>query len=236
MFKKIEPLQHSKHKDLRLSKNVSMAFANDVSSVRLSFSEVRQASRYYPIVFFENLPCLPHALLSLQAGTNMFVDDNGNWKTPYVPAHFRLYPFTLARIQEQEGQFSLCIDPDAEHFKSGMGEPLFTADGELSDFVRNILKSLERYQKEINMTKNLLKTLDEQDMITERAFTCRVQEKEKRIDGFMGVDMEKLLAMDDSSIAGYVKSGLMGMVYEHSHSLYNFSYFFSPAPKTEKLN
>ena len=143
MFEKIEPLEHSKHQDLRFSKISSFAFAGTISAVKLSFSEMRHASRYYPIVFFKNAPCMPQALLSLENGKNTFVDEAGNWKVPYIPAYFRLYPFMLGKIQEQEDKFALCIDPEAEHFQSGMGEPLFTADGEPAEFMKNILKSQE---------------------------------------------------------------------------------------------
>ncbi len=232
MFRKIEGLSHSKHKDLRLSKVTSFAFANNISSIKLSFSELRQASLYYPIVFLKGAPCLPQALLSLEPDKNNFIDEKGNWKVPYIPAHFRLYPFMLAKIQDQEEKLALCIDPDADHFKSGMGEPLFTADGVLTEFVQNILKSLEVYQKEIQITQTLFEALNEQELIVDRAFKYRVNQAEKIINGFKGVDMDKLIAMDDKSIAGYVKNGTMGMVYEHNHSLSNFSKFIAPAPKS----
>ncbi len=231
MFEKIEPLEHSKHHDLRLAKISSFAFANTISAVKLSFSELRQASRYYPIVFFKDAPCIPQALLSLEPGKNAFMDEAGNWKVPYIPAHFRLYPFILGKIQEQEDKFALCLDPDAEHFKSGMGEPLFTADGKPTEFIQNILKSLETYQKEIKATQVLFQSLDEKGLIVDRAFKYRVNQEEKSINGFKGVDMEKLIALDDKSIADMVKNGTMGLIHEHTNSLANFSNFLA-SPST----
>jgi hypothetical protein len=230
MFEKIEPLEHSKHQDLRLAKINSFDFANNITAVKLSFSELRHASRYYPIVFLNNASSLPQALLSIKEGKNAFVDESGNWKVPYIPVSFRLYPFTLAKIQEQEDKFALCIDPEAEHFKSGMGEPLFTADGAPTEFVQNILNSLEVYQKELETTERLFKALDEKELIVDRAFKYTVNQEEKSIDGFKGVDMEKLLTLDDKSIADMVKNGTMGLIYEQTHSLANFSNFLAPAP------
>jgi len=223
MNKKIEPLSHSQHKNLRLSKVTSFAFAKNISSVKLSLSELRHASRYYPIIFLNAAPSLPQALLSLEPGKNNFIDEKGSWKVPYIPAYFRLYPFMLATIQDQEDKLALCIDPEAEHFKSEMGDPLFTADGELTEFVQKVLKSLEMYQKEIVLTQTLFKALDKQGLIVERAFKYRVNQTEKSIKGSKGVDMEKLYAMDDKTLAGYVKNGTMKMVYELDHSLSNFS-------------
>ena len=229
MFKQIEALAHSKHKDLRFSRAASFAFADTLSSVKLSFSELRPASLYYPIVFFKGGSCLPQAVLSLTPGKNDLIDGKGNWKAPYIPAFFRFYPFILATLPDQGDKLALCIDPEADHFKSGMGDPLFTADGKATEFVRNILKSLEGYQKEIQTTENLFKGLDEQGLIVDREFKYRVGQTEKTVNGFKGVDTEKLLAMDDKQIAAFVKNGAMGMVYEHTHSLANFSKFTSPA-------
>jgi hypothetical protein len=112
-----------------------------------------------------------------------------------------------------------------------MGDPLFTADGELTEAVQKILKSLEMYQKEITQTQALFKTLDKQGLIVDRAFKYRVNQEEKSIKGFKGVDMEKLYTLDDKSLAGYVKNGTMQMVYELNHSLSNFSKFIAPAQK-----
>ncbi|HAR34434.1 MAG TPA: hypothetical protein DCR95_10235 [Desulfobacter sp.] len=49
MNKHIEALTHSQHKDLRLSKITSFSFAANISSVKLSLSELRKASLYYPM-------------------------------------------------------------------------------------------------------------------------------------------------------------------------------------------
>ncbi len=227
MFKNIEPLEYSKHKDLRLSKVTSFAFAENISVVKLSFSELRRASRYFPIVFFKDA-CIPQALLSLENGKNTFIDGAGNWKAPYIPAYIRMYPFVLGKLADQEDKFTLCLDPEAAHFKSGMGEPLFTADGKPAELVQNILKSLETYQKELNATQTLFKGLDEKELIVDRTFKYRVGQKEKSIDGFKAIDMKKVLDLDDKSLADMVKNGTMGLVHEHTQSLSNFSGLLVP--------
>jgi len=231
MFKKIEPLEHAKHQDLRLAKVSDFNFTKNISAVKLSFSELRHASRYYPIVFLNEAPGLPQALLSLESGKNACIDEAGNWKVPYIPVYFRLYPFALAKIQEQEDKFALCLDPEAAHFKPGMGDPLFTADGEPTEFIReNILNSLKIYQNELETTQALFKVLDEKELIVDRAFKYTLNQEEKTINGFKGVDMEKLVALDDKSLADMVKTGTMGLVHEHVNSLANFTSFLAQAP------
>lgn len=231
MFKKIEPLDHSTHQNLRLAQINGFKFAAPFSTVKLSFSELRHASRHYPIIFLKEAPGVPQALLSLENGKNAFVDEDGNWKASYVPAYFRLYPFTLAKIQEQDGRFALCLDPEANHFKSGMGDPLFTADGNPTEFIQNtVLKSLKAYQQELETTQTLFKALEEKELIVDKSFKYTQNQEEKSIGGFKGVDMEKLVTLDDKTLADLVKNGTLALVYEHIHSLANFSAFLNPSP------
>ena len=224
MFKKIEPLEKSKHQNIRLSKTQGFGFAKNISAVQLTFSELRYASRFYPIIFLANGGCIPHALLSLEAGKNLYVDDNGKWKVSYIPAYFRQYPFTLAKIKEEESKYALCLNPDAEHFKSGQGEPLFTADGKSNDFVQKILSSLKLYQQELVTTEKLFKELDEKGLIVDKKISFKINQETKSINGFKGIDMEKLMALDDKSIAQIVRTGVMRFVYEHLQSLSNITF------------
>ncbi len=229
MFKKIEPLEYSKHQDLRLSKQTSFEFARNLSSIKLSLSELRQASRFYPIVFMDQAPGIPQALLAIEPGKNLFVDGKGNWKAGYVPAFLRFYPFTLAKISDKEEQFVLCLDPEADHFKSGMGDPLFNLEGKPVELIQTVVKSLAQYQKELAAVQALFKQLDEKDIIVPKTFKVMAREQEKVINGFKGVDMKKILDLDDGALAGMVKNGTMGMVHEHVHSLSCFSKLVSLA-------
>lgn len=224
MFKKIEPLEKSKHQELRLSKAKGFGFAKNISAVQLAFSELRYASRFYPIIFPADGGCIPQALLSLEAGKNLYVDDNGKWKVPYIPAYFRQYPFRLAKVEKQEDKYVLCLDPDAEHFSSAQGEPLFTADGEPNEFVEKIIDSLKLYQQELVTTEKLFKELDEKGLIVEKKINFKINQEQKSIGGFKGIDMEKLISLDDKSIARIVKNGAMGLSYEHLQSLSNIAF------------
>ncbi len=231
MFTRPEPLDKSKHQDLRLSKVNNFNFAKQISSVHLSFSEMQQAAQYYPIIFASDGTCIPTALLSLEKGKNNYIDDQGIWKVPYLPFYFRMYPFALVKIdnkeeiekdtkeETKEDKFVLCLDPDAEHFATGQGEPLFTADGEPNEFIQGILKALKVYQEELAKTKILFTLLAGDNLIVDRKIEFQVNGQPKSIDGFKGVDMEKLLAMDDKIIAALVKNGTMPLIYSHLQSL-----------------
>lgn len=228
MFDKIEVLKSTEHQSLRFAKTDSYLFSKKLTSVKISLSELHLASRYYPIVFFENAPCLPQALLSLEKNKNCFVAADGRWMVSYVPFYLRFYPFTLLRNQADSKKFSLCMDPEAEHFKSNMGEPLFTADGSLSEFLKNsILRPLEAYHRELTVTENIFSALDQLGLIVNQAFKFRQGSRERSIDGFRGVDMTKLQELDDKRLANMVKNNTLPRVYDHINSLENFNLLLS---------
>ncbi len=226
MFTKLEPLEKTNHQELRLSKIQNFGFAGQTMAVQLSFSEIQQASQYYPIVFPADGSCIPTAIMAVTQNQNAYVDSQGKWKVPYVPFSIRMYPFALARIEGQEDQFALCIDRDAPHFASGQGDPLFTANGEPNEFVQGILNALNAFQQELAATSALFTGLAEKELIVDRKIGFSINGQPKKIDGFRGVDMEKLITMDDKTIAGLVKKGTLPLIYSHLQSLSKFSFLY----------
>ena len=214
MFKKTQALNCSRHRDLRFSLTASFAFTKNKASVALSFSELRAASQHYPIVFLKDGSGIPQALLSLEPEKNVFVDENGQWKVPYIPAFFKLYPFTMAKIETEPEKVVLCLDPEAEHFSAGMGEPLCSADGSPSQFLQDkVIGPLKQYHQELNVTRALFKPLMDKEVIVDRTIALSVNGEEKKVGGFMGVDMEKLNALEDRELAAIARSGVLGAVH-----------------------
>lgn len=226
MFTKLEPLEKSNHQELRLSKTQNFGFAGQTQVVQLSFSEIQLASQYYPIVFPADGSCIPTAIMAATQNQNAYVDLQGKWKVPYVPFSIRMYPFALARIEGQEDKFALCIDRDAPHFASSQGDPLFTADGEPNEFVQGILNSLKAFQQELATTSALFKGLAEKELIVDRKIGFSINGESKNIDGFRGVDMEKLMTMDDTTLANLVKNGVLPLIYSHLQSFSKFSFLY----------
>ncbi len=228
MFKKMEVLENSKHQDLRFSKAADFSFAKKISSVQLTMSEMGRASMFYPIVFPVEGECLPLAILSFGKEMNNYVDEIGQWKAPYIPSWFRFYPFALAKVSEDQEtnqtQFALCIDAEAEHFQSEFGDPLFTANGEAGDFVKNIVAALERNQKDMVMTQGLFKEIDETGIIVEKELSFDVEDGDARtIKGFRVIDMAKLQELDDATLVKWAKNGTLAFVYDHVRSVSNLN-------------
>jgi len=222
MFKKIEALSNDMHQNLRFTRINSFDFATTVLNAPLSASEFFPAARYYPIVF-PGKGTSPIALFALNQKTNLYVNSDGAWKVPYVPAHIRRYPFILANTGKDEAKknFVVCIDAEAPHFAAGQGDPLFTADGAPADVTQNAINFLKKFHAELNATQTVCQELEEQNVLVERNITIEKNGQKSAIGGFRCVDMEKLNKLEDAVLAKWVRNGLIGLINTHLQSLTN---------------
>jgi len=220
MFENVEPLSSTKHANLKIIPLNDYSFAKNISRVPLSHAELVQASRHFPIVFPTGENLLPQALLSLNQSKNSFVDENGNWTVPYVPAHIRRYPFILAQSDDQ-GNYAVCIDTDAPHLSYEQGNPLYTDNGEHTDLMNNAVEFLKTYHQEMQTTERLFSALQERDLMQDKQFTIGSGDNQFTVRGFKTVDTEKLGELDDVTLGDWVKRGIMGLIYAHLHSLDN---------------
>ncbi|NQV84051.1 MAG: SapC family protein [Rhodospirillales bacterium] len=225
MFENLELLDSENQRDLRFSPASDFCFAAALASAPLSASEVIDASRAFPVVFAAEGPLLPMALLSLKEGENAFVDADGTWLAPYVPAHIRRYPFILGNTDTPDN-FSVMFVPDAPHFNTDgdVSERLFTEDGEKGTTLTKAIEFLSSFQAEVVATEKLLEPLAETEVLTMQRIELSDSEgKSVSFDGVRAIDKEKLLELDDATLGGWVRSGLMVIIDAHLASLRNFS-------------
>ncbi|MBF0203702.1 MAG: SapC family protein [Desulfamplus sp.] len=233
MFKKIEPLTQNNHQDLRFTTISNYNFARKISNAPISFSEFLHASRHYPIVFIKG-STLPVVLLSLSQNQNNFINDDGSWKVPYIPAHFRQYPFALVKAElpadasatssqkdaeANQDRYVVCIDRDAPHFASSQGDIMFTANGEFTEMTIKAVDFLKLYQQEMAVTSNIVKLMEEKEILVDRQFNVNANGQNISVGGFRTVDMQKLNALEDAVLADWVRKGILSLIFSHVNSL-----------------
>ena len=221
MFATVEVLDRTKHAALRFTPVAGYRFAAELMVVPLSAAEVAEAAKHYAIVFPEEAPTLPHALLSLVPRRNAFVDADGGWTAAYIPAHIRRYPFILAPGNEP-GSFIAAVDRAAPQFAGAEGEPLFTEAGEPGPTLARALDFLRAFQGEIEATRGLMQTvLDAGVLVPRRIEIAREGKKERVLQGFRAVDPEKFNALADATFLEWRRNGLLPLIYAHLNSLSN---------------
>lgn len=202
-------------------------FCRAVNALPLGFIEFPRALFHYPIAFVADPDSgrfTPVAVLGLEAGRNLFVDDAGCWAAGcYVPAYARRYPFCTAPVRtDEETASSRVVCVERRQIDAGAGEPLFDAAGvALPRWCEQELL-LREYDLDWVRTGEFCDRLKELRLLTPFvAQAVSAQGGPWHLDGLYRVDEHKLefLGRQYKTLA---RTGAMGRIYTHLLSLDNF--------------
>jgi hypothetical protein len=230
MFKKPVPLSKNDI-ELTLSPLKNYKHAMELNAVALNYQEMIHASKFYPIFFSKDgEDYIPFALLGFEENSNLFIDKKSSqWvKDHYVPLVVRLYPFSLAKIKNNEAEtISVVYDKDCDGFdvkKHTDGFKILDSNGDTSERGKNIISALEENLKAMNYTKDLLKMISEMGLL--RSVNVDIGEKENKkfeIQNLIQVDSEKLNQLKDEDLLKLTKSSALHLIYNHLDSYSNFT-------------
>lgn len=221
MFKSLAPVNKERHAGKKIKQIEGFGFASEFHIASLMVHEFVRAAGIYPVVFLEdkeNDRFRPVALLGLEAGENLFIDDDGKWQGSYVPAIIRRYPFALASAGE-EGQFTVCIDEDAEIVTDDDGVPLFDENGEPAEALENVKRYLGELQQMDMLTNACCEFLAEHNMFTPLNMRVRQAEQVRNIAGCYVVNEERLNNLSDELFLEMRTRRYLPAIYAHLCSL-----------------
>lgn len=139
-------LNNIDHHDLTVAVRTGAAFGDCVDRMAVFPSEFTELQRDVPIVFQRTAEGIEAvALLGVQAGENLFLDDNG-WTTRHVPAMQRRGPFSIALSRnERDGDSAdLMIEVDLDDPRVGAvdGAPVFREQGGNAPYLDHVTAAL----------------------------------------------------------------------------------------------
>lgn len=219
----LEPLSSQTHANFRARQMTTAPFLVGQHAIPLTVEEFSLVQRYMPIVFTTGPDAIPIALMGLNEGINVFVDETGALTTTnlYVPAYVRRYPYMLAKLQPQAEELSLCFDPTTDAIGPfDDGEPLFD-NGQPTDLVKNILEFNRMFEEAGARTAAFMKELVELDLLMEGEVTIQPDGAPQPFlyRGFQMVNEEKLTDMRGDVLRKLAKSGMLPLLYAHLLSL-----------------
>lgn len=224
-YKKIVPLNKEAHGDWSVEAVVNYKHTSETNSLYIAAIEFIKAANEYPIVFGigEDGSVFPVVILGLRKNENLYINKKGEWLANYVPAYIRRYPFILATGEEASGNFTVCIDEDCPGFnKKGKGTNLFDENGNQTELLNNSVEFLKEYQNHIQLTTLFCKNIKELDLLEPMKADVKLADGEEiSLGGFMGVNREKLKALDAEKLESLVKTDQMELIYAHLTSLGN---------------
>lgn len=221
-YNALEPLSSNQHPNYKSRGAESAPFLARAHAIPITIDEFLIAQRHYPIVFSSGDNPVPLALMGLNEGVNVFVDDEGKLLgETYVPAYIRRYPFMLARIRPDSDELSLCFDP-----QSGLvgeyeeGNPLFQ-DGQPSETTQAVLKFCEEFEISAQRTNAFMTELKNSGLLIEGEASVQVPGSEQPFvyRGFQMVAEEKFRDLRGDELRKMNQNGILQLALAHLFSL-----------------
>ncbi|MQT13471.1 SapC family protein [Rhizobiales bacterium Sp-1] len=206
------------------------SFAAEATAIPIVANEFAVAGRHYPIVFANDATGLPLVVTGIEAGQNLFVTADGQWRAMhYVPSYVRRYPF-IGMTTDEAGAIMLGIDSGSGRLTADVrregGEPLFASDGTPTDASRAAITFCEAYAIEHERTKAFVAALSEHKLLVERSATIRPAQARNgsegskapadiSVGGFRLVDEAAFRALDRSVVADFYARGWLDLIVLH---------------------
>jgi hypothetical protein len=222
-YNAVEPLNVAEHGKMKVRPVLRMAQIAKTHAIPLTVDEFTLVQRHYPIVFTVGESSIPIALMGLNEGVNVFLDDDGRplEKNLYIPAYIRRYPFLLARLRPDTDELSLCFDPTADAVgKFKEGESLFDGD-QPSDATKAILQFCEQFETAGQRTAAFMDELTKADLLMDGEVAIQPEGFEQPFiyRGFRMVDEEKLRNLRGDELRRMNQNGILPLIYAHLFSL-----------------
>jgi hypothetical protein len=191
-------------------------------AIPLTVEEFPIAQRHFPIIFSSGASPVPLALLGMNEGVNVFVDDEGTMTSPvYVPAYARRYPFILVKLRPDTDDLSLCFDPTSELVgEFDEGQPLFDGD-QPSETTKATLGFCEQFEIAGQKTANFIAELEKHNLLMDGELKMQIDGRADPFvySGFRMVDESKLREMRGDVLRSWNQNGMLPLIYAHLFSL-----------------
>jgi hypothetical protein len=218
-----EPLAAELHANLGVNPvEKPYAFVAQSNVVPLTVTEFSPAALNYPIIFMGDNK-QPVAVMGLQQGANLFLNDGVFQPDAYVPAYVRRYPFVFANDASKQ-RLLLCIDRAAPFVVEGGAAPLFNGS-EPSEYTKTAMEFCNNFEQERHRTDSFVKLLIDLDLfeVREAVFTPRNEQGEpqqpQRLAEYFAVSEAKLRALSAEKLVELRDNGALGQIYAHLVSL-----------------
>ena len=223
MYQALEPLNATQHGKMKVRSTVTNRRLTNMHAVPVTVDEFALVQRDYPIVFTVGESPVPIALMGLNEGVNVFLDDEGKPldRSTYIPAYIRRYPFMLARLRPESDELSLCFDPTSGAVgEFDEGQALFDGD-QPSEATKTILQFCEQFETAGQRTAAFVDELKKSNLLMEGEVAIQPQGMEQPFvyRGFRMVDEEKVRELRGDELRKMNQSGLLPLLYAHLFSL-----------------
>ena len=229
MYSQPEPLDAERHAKLGMKRMATpFSFAAKQHFVPLHVGEFGPAGVSYPIIFAGDAYS-PLAVMGLQEGENLYIDDKGGFRAGcYVPAFIRRYPFVGARDDNMQ-RTVICIDRSADLWTEDNPDVMLFENGQPTEFTKSCIDFCGQFDQDRARTDNfveLLKSLDlfetKQTTFTPRDPNTGAAAAPVLIAEYYAVSEAKLHALPHDKYIELRDNGALQQIYAHVMSLFGW--------------
>jgi len=215
-FKKPEVLDSDKFKGVKFQFPKDYSFAKTLDAIPLGFKEILPATMYYPVFFAKHEDyILPFAVLGVNR-RNVFVREDGTWKTKIIPSLIEVYPFGFSKKGED---YIVLIDAA---LKSEDGIALFDELGNETEDMKKYKEKLTYVAKDLEDALKFAKSIQELGLFTSINLEASTALGEVKVKNLISVDVAKFSSISPEKLWYLNTNGYLTILIAHYLSLRNF--------------
>ena len=194
------------------SKHTGYSFAAGDALCPLVAQELPKTVSSLPIaLILEGEHFVPVAIQGLEPGKNLCVGGDGRWLTPYIPSHYRSYPFRM--LPTENGEHVLCIDESSGLVSDNSGEPFFKEDGTPAQSIVEILNFFNQIEANRQLTRSICIVLQQHGLIQPWPITVQGEQGEQQVEGLFRIDERALNDLTAEDLAAVRDAGGLTVAY-----------------------
>ncbi len=225
MFKKIELLSKKDHKNLSIDKIDNYWFAKELRYAPVGLSEIAKLSTKFPLIITGGDEQHFSVLLAIGNNDNYFSIQNRYEDRRFVPAFMRAYPFLMVEANDgkSDKKFrAVAVDVESLYVGEDKEIKFFSEDEQESELLKRSIGIVQTLDKDRFAADELVKTLNELDLLDKRDVTLKVESEAKTIlSDFYVVNQERLYSLDDKLLLEWMKKGWIYLLENHMRSMEN---------------
>lgn len=205
-------LNNVEHRALRVRAGHGASLGDAVMRALTFPAEFRDVQAHYPIVFARDGDgrFVPLALLGLQEGENLFLDE-ARWDATYVPLSVRRQPFLVGVSGEDR---LLHVDLDHPRVRLGGGEALFHEHGGATEYLEQVKSVLLALHDGVVATPPFIDALLQHELLESFVLDVKLDDgSHSRMAGFHTIDETRLQALPGEALERLAREGHLLPIY-----------------------
>ena len=215
-------LNNETHSKLKIKPNAKFPHLNEQQLVPVIVHELSRLATEYPLVFVKNSETGEFqlvALLGLKQGQNLCLDGD-KWNGLYIPEGISYFPLALTPSEESKDQMFVAIAAESDLVNEEEGLALFDDSGDESEFLKKQKNGLLRYYENSQVTRGFCQFLADNELLTLRNLSVKLNDKQADVNGVYLVDEKKLTELADDKFTDLRKRGFLPPIYSHLVSMH----------------